>query len=233
MLRHGRQKRAGEDATSCAATAAVSVDLLTGVVLVRGVRALWRRLSLSVVLALATRDRPVLRDELAEDPFPGASHGANTLKVNVHRVRRRLGIAEAIRNEVGRYALGWCVDVDLPRVAARVRAMRRDGFQCSQGREYLLAIRRRLAPGRPACTRTWSWFEPTERLLSKLWYEVTMMLAQAALRDCRYDDVLKFTTEVLAEDPLDEMATEIAIRASVLCDDRIGAVVQIANTWSR
>src|ERR1700681_1509985 len=107
----------------------VRVDLLSGRVFARGVPIPLSRSELAIVIALALNERGVPRELLAEDLYPGTDPlaASNTLKVNVHRVRRRIGSTDVIRYASGRYILGEAVDVELPRLEAELRHLQVDG----------------------------------------------------------------------------------------------------------
>ena len=171
------------------------------------------------------------REALADALYPQAEQDAamNALKVNLHRVRRLIGFHNVITCDSGRYAIGWCVDVDLSHIEGAVRAARRNGVSSGETSRMLVQIHRRLAPGRPACASGWTWFEETERRINQLGYEVTLLLARHALSERRFEDVFSLTSVLLRGDPMDELAVELAIRASVQSGDRIGAISQFRN----
>ncbi len=205
----------------------VEIDLIAGRVLNRGVPVELPPAGLAVIVALAVKDRPVRSEALAEELYSASdlSSAVSRLKVNVHRVKRRIGVPTIIRSENGRYALGWDVDVDFRRLATALRRLSNEHTLNSEACTLLTEIRRRGRLGRPACMFAWPWFEDVERALVELDYEAAILLANHALRDGQYDDAVALTLELLRSDPLDEIAAEIAIRASIQNGDRLGAAL--------
>jgi DNA-binding SARP family transcriptional activator len=82
----------------------------------------------------------------------------------------------------------------------------------------------RLRASRPPTFEQWEWFEPIERRLRELRCEVAQMLAKHALDDGRAADALALAHEMIAYDPCDEPAREIAIRAYLETGDRAAAL---------
>jgi DNA-binding SARP family transcriptional activator len=228
VVRHGRT-RTGRSRTTFNAAKTVEIDLIAGRVLIRGVPVELPPAGLAVVVALAVKDHPVRSDALADELYSGSdlSNAVSRLKVNVHRVKRRIGVPTIIRSENGRYALGWNVDVDFRRLATALRRLSREQTLDSEARTLLTEIRRRGQLGRPPCMFEWPWFEDVERALVDLDYQATILLANDALRGGRYDDAVLLTDEMLRADPLDEIAAEIAIRASIQNGDRLGAALHL------
>ena len=72
--------------------------------------------------------------------------------------------------------------------------------------------------------QSWEWFEPTERHIGELRLEVAMRLATDALARDGAQDALGLAHEMIAYDPCDEPAREIAIRAYLLLGDRPAAM---------
>jgi DNA-binding SARP family transcriptional activator len=226
VMRHGRQhpRRSDNPALS---PAELEVDLLGGRLLKRGVPVHVPPAALAVVIALAVKDRSVARDDLADELYPGAdpAAAAGRLKVNVHRVKRYVETADIICNDAGRYSLGWCVHVGFRRMEAFVRPLSNEHGLTAEARSSLVEIRRRLRSGRPQFMLAWPWFDDMERRLCDLEYEATVLLGEDALRDGRYDDAVALADEMLRADPLDEIASEMAVRAAVLCRNDVGAAL--------
>ncbi len=227
MVLHGKV-RVGRSSARTGSRTPIVVDVLGGRILNQGSQAHLPPAGLAVVLALALKECPVTRDALADELYPDGDMARSIvrLKVNVHRVKRRLGLPDVIRIDRGKYSLGWCVDVDFRRLAAMVRSLSRVHGLNFENRALLVDIRRRVRGGRPACALEWPWFEDTERALTALDYDAAVLLANDALRDGRYNDAMALTAELLRADPVDEIAAEIAIRASLQSGDRLGAALQ-------
>src|ERR1700681_1173308 len=211
VLRHLRGARLSLQ-DSAEADVPVRVDLLSGRVFARGVPIPLSRSELAVVIALSLTERGAQREILAEDLYPGTDPAAasNTLKVNVHRVRRRIGSADVIRYASGRYILGEAVDVELPRLEVELRHLQLEGALTLERRDRLERLRQRVLDGRPAFVLEWPWFDEVEQRLRELGRTITLVLARDALCLGRYERAIDLAMEIVREDPLDEVAAEIA-----------------------
>jgi DNA-binding SARP family transcriptional activator len=210
----------------------IQVDLLAGRVTVHGVRAPLSKCEFAVVAALSRSERGVGRELLAEELYPlaGPAHAANTMKVYIHRVRRRIGSRDVIGCCGGRYVLGDAVDVEIFRIEAEVRRLQVDGAALSSElRERLERLQRRLCEGRPQFMLDWEWFEETERRLCELTRSVTMLLAYDALRGGDHVRAMTFAYDLVRDDPCDEAATELAIRACLSTGNRVGAIIEYSR----
>ncbi|MDB5073079.1 MAG: DNA-binding transcriptional activator of the family [Candidatus Eremiobacteraeota bacterium] len=118
------------------------------------------------------------------------------------------------------------MDVELPRLEATVRRAQFDDDALAEAREQLESTRHRLTLGRPQFMLDWEWFEPTEQRLLDLTRDVTTILAQDALRNERYQRAIELAGDLTLEDPLDEVAPEIAIRAFLLAGNRAAAILE-------
>lgn len=178
---------------------------------------------LAIVLALAIRGRSADRDALADALYPDADpfDARNALKVGVHRARKRIGSADAIRYERRRYALASWVVVDLPWKAA-LPAVSAGVSLLEAERERLALLYGRLAGGRPGYVQGWEWFAGTERRLRELERDVAMILARDAVRREDVDYASQLVEEMFRADPLDEGATEIRMALYAQAGDRSG-----------
>ena len=207
--------------------AQIAVDAFTTRVWVRGLPLALTRSEIAVVFALCLHERGSAREDLAEMLYPGVdtATAVNALKVNIHRARRRLGIADAIRFDSGRYVLGNTVDFDLPRLEAEVRRLR-NRVPLDQGaRTRLRHARRRSLEARPGFVLEWLWFDALERRLRDFAYASGVVLARDALRLNHFEEAIDLALDLSKDDPLDEAAAEIAIRAFLMAGDRTAAVL--------
>jgi hypothetical protein len=142
----------------------VRVDALSGAAFSGGQRIELSPSETACVVALALTGRSALREVIAERLYPDAdpANAANALKVVVHRVRRRVGRADAIRYMCGRYSLATWVHVDLPLEMPACRYGARQPLPDTE-RVRLESLRGRLAAGRPEFALYWGWFDDTER----------------------------------------------------------------------
>jgi DNA-binding SARP family transcriptional activator len=210
----------------------ITVDLLTGRVGVRGVRAPMSKGEFAVIAALSRTERGVARDVLAEELYPhvDAARAANTTKVFIYRARRRLASRDVICCRDGRYVLGDMVDVEVIRLEAEVRRLQVENVSLSTPlRERLERIQRRLSAGRPQFMLDWGWFEEMERRLCDLTRSVTMLLAYDALRRGDHVRAMSCACDLVRDDPLDEAATEVAIRACLSTGNRAGAIIEYSR----
>jgi DNA-binding SARP family transcriptional activator len=204
----------------------VTVDLLAGRLTLAGAPLRLTQGEFALVAALALNGRGIGREVLAEDLYPGVSprRAMNALKVYVYRVRRRVGHSNVIRSGGGRYALGNSVDVELFRLESKVRRLRLDDDALSTDtRDGLDRLQRRLSDGRPQFMLDCEWFAETERRICELTRDVTLVLARDALRRGDPGRALALAGDLSHEDPLDEAAPEITIRACLSAGNHLAA----------
>jgi two-component SAPR family response regulator len=184
------------------------------------------RTELQLVCLLALHPRGLAPESLADVVHPDIVGGERgVVRVDIHRLRRRLGVKNAVEFHNGRYVLGPVVSVDLPRVETTVRQMR--SITLADGDRALLeGYVDRFTAGRPACTREWPWFEPVDVHLRRLARDIDVILAQDALQQGNVNRTLALAHRLNIEDPLDETAREIAIRALLQIGDRAAAIFE-------
>ena len=177
--------------------------------------ALWTSPALlAVVCALAAHPRGLAQDSLSELLRPEVENDPRrALRVYVHRLRRRIGLRDVVRFANGRYVLGPMVDVDFQDVEADIRRARR-AVLSEEDRCRLESYATRFSYGRPPCVARWDWFEPIEEHMRRLARDVDVILARDALLAGNVDRALTLAHRLSVDDPLDEDAQEIAIRAS-------------------
>ena len=180
----------------------------------------------ALVTAFALRPEPLSRERLTDMLWPelGESAARNAFHVCLHRAKARLANDEAIVRTREGYRLGADVRVDLWEIE-RTLAGLRIGEPLDEPRAASLHdVYERLRPGRPPKFDAWEWFEPTERRLRELRCEIAQALAIHALDTGRTQDALALCQEMIAYDPCDEPAREIAIRAYLAAGDRAAAL---------
>jgi DNA-binding SARP family transcriptional activator len=221
VLRQLREARASLQGPS----GPIQVDLLAGRVLDRGVPVAFSPAELAVVIALALNNRGTSRELLAEDLYPHADpvDAANTLRVNVHRVRHRIGSKDLIRYDAGRYVLGDAVDVELVRFEGELRHIPLDRPLTTEQVAALGLVRHRVLAGRPEFVLAWPWFDEAERRLRELGRDLTLILARDALRKKCNERAIDLAMELVHEDPLDEVSSEFALRALLDTGNRTAA----------
>ena len=207
--------------------APIQVDIISGRVFRWGCPIPLSRTELSVVIVLALNEYGLSRDELADALYPDADavDAANTVKVTIYRVRRRIGLPEAIPFRSGRYTLGNLAEVELRQIDRNLRRWRTTGTFGCEDRDALERLRRRLIPARPAFMQNWIWFQPAERRLRELYREVTTLIARDALGTDRLEWAIELAADLANADPLDEAAAEIGIRGFLRLGDRASALL--------
>ena len=206
----------------------ISIDLLSGRVFARGLPVPLSRSELALVTMLAVHTRGLHRELIAENLHPDAEpiSAVNAVKVSVHRTRRRLGAIDVIRYHEGRYTLGERVDVELPRLEGELRGLRVEASLTSEQRDRFEQVRQRVLDGRPAFMLEWPWFDDTEQRLRNLGRELCTSLARDAVHAENYQRALDLAAELVRDDPLDETAAELAIRACLLAGNRAAAILE-------
>ena len=166
----------------------------------------------AVLINLGLNGRQLHREVLAEQLYGDGDprNAANSLKVAVHRVRRRTGRDDVIRCDRGGYVLADWVAVDVPRLPPTLGDLR----SLSEPHAFDV-LRTRLRAGRPSFMLHWTWFDETERRLRDIEHDITVGLAHQALRSGDRQAAIDLADELVREDPLDESAIEILLRAFI------------------
>jgi DNA-binding SARP family transcriptional activator len=205
---------------------ALSVELVAGRVLRNGEPVLLAEREHALVTAIALRPEPLSRERLTDLLWPDLSESAarNAFHVCLHRAKARLDDDGAIVRTREGYRLGSAVTVDLWEIERAVSALRNESGSDESRMAELRALYERLRPSRPSKFDGWEWFEPTERRLRELRCEIAQRLANSELDAGRPGDALSLCDEMIAYDPCDEPAREIAIRAYLAAGDRAAAL---------
>ncbi len=206
--------------------AGLVVELVTGRVLRDGKPVTLAEREHALLVAVAMRPEALARERLTDMLWPdlGESPARNAFHVCLHRLKSRLGDDNAVVRTREGYRLGNEVRVDLWEIDRTVAPLRAAGTLDARQSEALRALYDGLRASRPAKFEDWEWFEPTERHLRELRCEVAQTLAKAALDEGRIQDALALAHEMIAYDPCDEPAREIAIRAYLASGDRAAAL---------
>ncbi len=180
----------------------------------------------ALLVAVAMRPEAVARERLTDMLWPDLGEGAarNAFHVCLHRLKLRLGDEGAVVRTREGYRLGNDVRVDLWEIDRTLSALRAGGRLDARQAAALREVYDGLRGTRPPKFEAWEWFEPTERHLRELRCELAQTLAKAALDDGRPQDALALAHEMIAYDPCDEPAREIAIRAYLKSGDRAAAL---------
>jgi DNA-binding SARP family transcriptional activator len=205
---------------------ALAVDVATGRVLRDGKPLALPEREHALMTALAVRRDPIARNRLTDALWPDLDEGAarNAFHVCLHRLKTRLGDERAVVRSDDGYRLGDEVAVDLWEIERAVAALR-PGDPLDDARAAgLHTLYERLRSARPPRVEGWEWFEPTERRLRELRCEIAQALAQQALQRNDVSAALRLCQDMIAYDPCDEPARELAIRAYLANGDRAAAL---------
>src|ERR1700681_3554372 len=202
------------------------VELVTGRVVRDGQAIALAEREHALLTAVAMRAEALSRDRLTDLLWPdlGENAARNAFHVCLHRLKSRLGDDNAIARTREGYRLGSEVRVDLWEIDRALGTLRTDGALDARQATGLRELYDRLRATRPPKFEAWEWFEQTERHLRELRCEVSQALAKHALAEHRTQDALALCNEMIAYDPCDEPAREIAIRAYLESGDRAAAL---------
>ncbi|HUN29157.1 MAG TPA: BTAD domain-containing putative transcriptional regulator [Alphaproteobacteria bacterium] len=206
--------------------APIVLEILKGSTRVDGelVRVSGRELEL--LAAIAQRREPTLRGRLAAMLWPDLDDFAarNALSVCLHRLRAHLGREDAVEREADGYRLHvdafvdvW--EIDRAALALRSRDRLREGDRAMLGRAW-----ERLRDERAGALERWEWFAPVAQRMDDLRTAIAHRLAADALERGDPDAALAYASDVIAHDPCDEPAREVAIRAHLAVGDRAAAL---------
>jgi DNA-binding SARP family transcriptional activator len=202
------------------------VELVSGRIIRDGEPVALAEREHALLTAISLRPEPFSRERLSDMLWPelGESAARNAFHVCIHRAKARLANEAAIVRTPEGYRLGTAVRVDLWEIERRLATLRLDDTLDEPRAAALRQLYEQLRPSRPPKFEVWEWFEATERRLRELRCEVAQALAKHALADGRPQDALAFCHEMIAYDPCDEPAREIAIRAYLAAGDRAAAL---------
>jgi DNA-binding SARP family transcriptional activator len=219
-------KRYRRESSAGAARAGIEIELVTGRVIRDGEVVMLAEREQALLTAVAMRPEALSRERLTDALWPDLAESAarNAFHVCLHRLKTRLGDENAVVRTREGYRLGNEVHVDLWEIDRAVGALRTSEVLDAQHAVGLRALYERLRANRPAKFDGWEWFEPTERHLRELRCEVAQALAKHALDEGRASDALALCHEMIAYDPCDEPAREIAIKAYLESGDRAAAL---------
>ena len=209
---------------SCDAGSIV-VEATTGTVRRDGVPLRLSGRERECAVAVAVQSRPVCPKDLAALLYPDrdAYAAARAVKVYVHRLRRRVGCA-FIDFGAGGYTLALGVEVDVKRadgaLAAAARGVPLEGAE----RDELLRIARRLRADPPASFSDGQWYESLVAQGRRLGHDLAIALARAMAECGDVHEAICIAKELTYEEPCDEEAWELLIRAYVRTGERGAAL---------
>ena len=209
-------------------TPLLDVRLVDGTVRSEGRTIALSERELAVLVALCVRRETVPRSRLADMLWPDLDNYAarNALSVCLHRLRQHLGNDRAIVRSKDGYAVHDDVRVDLWEFDRAVGVLRSHVALTDADRRLLFAIYEQLRKRLPDRMEQWEWFEPIQRHIRELRLEVANRMAADALAHGNAARALELAHEMIACDPCDEAARQIAITAHLAMGDRSAAMRQ-------
>jgi DNA-binding SARP family transcriptional activator len=181
----------------------------------------------ALLYALVAARRPVVRGELQATLWPDFEPAAarNALGVCLHRLRRQIGDVSAIVRTPAGYALGPQVSVDLwdaedlERRLLRCQPLR--AAERAAGRSLLATLQRAPAAATLPSGEAFVAFQLRAEAVRR---NIALLLGMDALANGDTSAAIACADVMLAVDPCDEAACEIAMRAHLALGDRASAI---------
>lgn len=180
---------------------------------------------LALLCAIAAQRRGATRDELVDMFWPrlAPARANDALKSCLYRLRRRVPNVVVHDAYDDRYRVGDTIDVDLTDLEVRFGMLLKSAAD-PIFRAELQGLLDAIRYGDRARLRRWDWFESVDRRIGSLRREIARALAGRALDDGRFDEALTFSQLLIDDDPVDEEASETAIRAHLGRNDAASAL---------
>jgi DNA-binding SARP family transcriptional activator len=203
----------------------IEISVISGSVLLSGKEVHLGDREMALVVALSLRPHPVSQSQLLEMLWPDSDEQAatNALYACLHRLRNRLGEERVVRSVSG-LRLSDEARVDLWKIDRRVTNFRSREISDEDEYAQVMLVYQALRNDRPARYLAWEWFVPVERYLSELRCDLGLRLGRYSVRANRHEEALALTREMIAHDPCDEGAREIAISAYLALGNRSAAL---------
>lgn len=179
-----------------------------------------------IVVALAVQPRPIASDALGQllNPEWDEHDASNNVKVQVYRLRKRVA-PDFIAWHDGGYVFGPSVRVDAADARrAHERLSRSGGTVAPDEREPTLALAQSLRADPPSALLSLEWYAPVARSLRRLGREIALLIGRNDLERGGHDAALGIARELTYEDPCDEEAWELLIRAHLSRGEQPAAV---------
>jgi DNA-binding SARP family transcriptional activator len=206
--------------------APVALEVLAGRVRIDGNLMRLSGREFELLAAIAQRREPTPRARLAATLWPDLDEfsARNALSVCLHRLRAHLSREDAVERAAEGYRLHVDAFVDLWEIErAAVTLRSRDRLRETE-RALLGRAWDRLREERAGTLERWEWFESIAKRMDELRTAIAHRLAADALERGDPDAALGYAEDVIAHDPCDEPAREVAIRAHLATGDRAAAL---------
>jgi DNA-binding SARP family transcriptional activator len=206
----------------------IEIDAARARVAVDGARVDLAGKELELLIAIALQRDATPREQLESMLWPEIDEDSarNSFNVCLHRLRQHLGRDDLIVHDADGYRIHPQGRVDLWEIERAASVLRSRRPLTADERDELQRTWERLRARRAGRLRQSEWFERTERRLGELRVAIGQRLASDALAAGDADGALEFSADMIAYDPCDEPAQEIAIRANLLRGDRAAAIRQ-------
>lgn len=180
----------------------------------------------ALVFAIAMRPEPIARERLCDLLWPDLDEDAarNAFHVCLHRIKTRLACDDFIVRTNAGYQLRGDIAVDLRQVDRDIMRVRAGSLASADRFALLERLAEQLSRSRPARFDDWEWFAPVARHLRELRGEVAQARAIDAFATGDVARTLAIANDMIAFDPCDEPAREIAIKAYLASGDRAAAL---------
>jgi DNA-binding SARP family transcriptional activator len=179
-----------------------------------------------LAVAIAVQTRPIATDALARMLYPDrdGEEVRSAIKVYVYRLRQRAG-PDFILSRGGEYTIGQnvCVDVVHGRLLLGELARRPHAFDAAE-RDRIALLARGLRSEPTAALSDAEWFEPVAGCARRVGRDLAILLGRTALEQGSIRDAVRLAQELTYEDPCDEEAWELLLRAHVLLGEHLAAV---------
>ncbi len=204
----------------------LEVRFLTAQVLRSGVPVKLRESERALVFALGHRSAPTPAVALADALWPelDGDAAAAAFRVCLHRLRRGLADPRCVVRIDRAYRLQPGTVADLWRIVETVDAARSAQTLARSEQVALLDVYARLQASRVTWSSQPAWFTPYAAELAELTRDAAGLLAQNALRRADAAKALELARAMLEDDPLDDAARTIAVRAHLVANDRPSAM---------
>jgi DNA-binding SARP family transcriptional activator len=183
-----------------------------------------------LLVALARRRRASSRAELVGLLWPDLDETSarDALNTCLYRLRQRLGEDAVVWSREDGYRLHHRVRVDLQEIEEGLASIRGRRILQRQERTMLRALHDRLREARIEAGEL-EWLEPIVARIREMRHFSAERLAREALLHGENAEALRLARELLDDDPCDETACELAIRAHLAAGDRAAAARQYRN----
>jgi DNA-binding SARP family transcriptional activator len=179
-----------------------------------------------LAVAIAVQRQPVSAIALGHLLYPDRddADASNVVKVYVYRLRKRVA-GDFIVWDNGGYALGRRVQVDVAEARRFLERLSPAGAIRPDEREIMLELARGLRSESDAAPLPYGeWFETLARRLHRLGHDLAIHAGLNALEVGHVREAIGIGRELTYEDPCDEEAWELLIRAQLHVGEHLAAV---------